>query len=128
MTHPTMPTEEVEQIVEDTEGPLIASTKVQGTPVFRPNGDKIGEVRHVMIDKRSGQTSFVVMNFGGFLGLGEEAYPLNWQDLSYNPELDGYEVRLTDEQLHAIKGGPVQDYEAVIAPFPPMARPIGQVA
>ena len=78
---------------------LIGSDKVEGTAVYRPNGDKIGHIERIMIDKRSGHTAYAVMNFGGFLGLGEESYPLPWQVLTYNPELGGYEVALTDEQL-----------------------------
>jgi hypothetical protein len=80
---------------------LIASDKVEGTDVYRPNGDKVGHIQRIMIDKRSGQTAYAVMNFGGFMGLGEDSYPLPWQVLTYNPELGGYEVALTDEQLKA---------------------------
>ena len=39
------------------------------------------------------------MGFGGFLGLGEDHYPIPWQRLTYNEKLGGYEVNLTDEQL-----------------------------
>lgn len=82
---------------------LIASDRVEGTNVYRPNGDKVGHIERLMIDKRSGKVAYAVMNFGGFLGLGEEAYPLPWSVLTYNPELGGYEVAITDEQL---KGAP----------------------
>ena len=55
---------------------LIASDKVEGTNVRRPNGDKIGEIERVMIDKVSGKVAYAVMSFGGFLGMGEDYYPL----------------------------------------------------
>jgi hypothetical protein len=29
-----------------------------------------------MINKRTGQVAYAVMNFGGFMGLGEEGYPI----------------------------------------------------
>ncbi len=53
---------------------LIASDKVEGTPVRRTDGEKIGTIERVMIDKRSGQVAYAVMSFGGFMGLGEEYY------------------------------------------------------
>jgi hypothetical protein len=31
---------------------LIASDKVEGTAVYRSNGDKLGRIERVMIDKR----------------------------------------------------------------------------
>lgn len=80
---------------------LIGSDKVEGTNVYRPNGDKVGHIERLMIDKRSGKVAYAVMGFGGFLGLGEDYYPLPWQLLTYNPQLDGYEVNVADNQLNA---------------------------
>jgi hypothetical protein len=82
---------------------LIASDKVEGTNVYRSNGDRVGHIERIMIDKRSGKAAYAVMNFGGFLGIGEDSYPLPWSVLTYNTKLGGYEVNVTDEQL---KGAP----------------------
>jgi sporulation protein YlmC with PRC-barrel domain len=82
---------------------LIASDKVEGTPVHRSNGEKIGRIENVMIDKRSGKVAYAVLSFGGFFGIGEDHYPLPWSLLTYNDKLGGYEVNVTDEQL---KGAP----------------------
>lgn len=78
---------------------LIGSDRVQGTGVYRSSGEKIGHIVRIMIDKRSGQAAYAVMNFGGFLGLGQESYPLPWSLLTFNPKLGGYEVNVTDDQL-----------------------------
>jgi hypothetical protein len=80
---------------------LIGSDKVEGTNVVRPNGETIGEIERIMIDKRSGQVAYAVMSFGGFLGMGEDFYPLPWSMLTYDENLDGYVVDLTDEQLRS---------------------------
>ena len=82
---------------------LIASDKVEGTAVYRSNGDKVGSIERVMIDKVSGKVAYAVMSFGGFLGIGEDYYPLPWQLLTYNPRLEGYEVNISEQQL---KGAP----------------------
>jgi PRC-barrel domain len=68
---------------------LIGSDKVEGTPVYRSDG---GQIERVMIDKLSGKVAYAVMSFGGFLGIGEDHYPLPWSVLTYNPTLGGYEV------------------------------------
>jgi len=78
---------------------LIASDKVEGTPVYRWNGDKVGTVERVMIDKISGKVAYAVMSFGGFMGIGQDYYPLPWNLLTYNPRLEGYEVNIGEEQL-----------------------------
>jgi hypothetical protein len=78
---------------------LIASNKVEGTPVYRSNGDHVGQIDWVMIDKISGKVAYAVMSFGGFMGIGEDYYPLPWALLTYNPQLGGYEVNIGEEQL-----------------------------
>lgn len=78
---------------------LIGSDKVEGTSVYGSDGKKIGSIARVMIDKRSGQVSYAVLSFGGFLGIGDDYYPLPWQSLTYNPDLEGYQVAVTNEQL-----------------------------
>ena len=82
---------------------LIGSDKVEGTNVYRSNGDKIGSIERIMIDKLSGKVAYAVMSFGGFLGIGHDHYPVPWSLLTYNTKLGGYEVNISDQQL---KGAP----------------------
>jgi hypothetical protein len=82
---------------------LIGSDKVEGTPVYRSNGERVGTIERVMIDKLTGKVAYAVMSFGGFMGIGEDYYPLPWSLLTYNERLDGYEVNVSEQQL---KGAP----------------------
>ena len=82
---------------------LIASDRVEGTAVRRPNGNRIGHIERLMIDKSSGRVSYAVLSFGGFLGIGDEHYPLPWQSLKYDTNLGGYRTGITESQL---KGAP----------------------
>ena len=78
---------------------LIASDKVEGTAVYGMDGDKIGRIENVMIDKISGQVAYAVLSFGGFLGMGDDHYPLPWSMLKYDTKLGGYKVNITRDQL-----------------------------
>ena len=78
---------------------LIGSDKVQGTAVFGPDGEKVGSIERVMIEKRTGRVSYAVLSFGGFLGIGDDHYPLPWPSLKYNTELGGYQTMITNDQL-----------------------------
>ena len=80
-------------------GNLIGSDKVEGTTVYGPDESKIGSIERVMIDKVSGRVSYAVLGFGGFLGLGNEHYPLPWQSLKYDTRLGGYRTGVTENQL-----------------------------
>jgi hypothetical protein len=78
---------------------LIGSDKVDGTAVYGADTKRIGEVERVMIDKLSGKVAYAVLSFGGFLGIGEDYYPIPWAMLKYDTSLGGYVVGLTKDQL-----------------------------
>ena len=42
---------------------LIASNKVEGTPVYKRDGEQLGNVYNFMVDKYSGQVAYAVMSF-----------------------------------------------------------------
>jgi hypothetical protein len=83
--------------------PLIASDRVEGTAVYDPNGKHIGTVKRMMIEKVSGRVAYVVMSFGGFLGVGGDTYILPWDTLKYDTSMEGYRTAITEEQ---VRGAP----------------------
>ena len=82
-------------------GTLIGSDKVEGTAVYGADDTKIGSIERVMIDKVSGRVSYAVLSFGGFLGLGDDHYPLPWQSLKYDTSLGGYRTGITETSSRA---------------------------
>jgi hypothetical protein len=78
---------------------LIGSDKVEGTAVYGADQKKIGKLERVMLDKMSGKVAYAVLSFGGFLGMGEDYYPVPWTTLKYDENLGGYLVNLTKDQL-----------------------------
>ena len=84
---------------EKETGNLIGSDKVEGTAVYGADENKIGSIERVMIDKVSGRVSYAVLAFGGFLGVGNDHYPLPWQSLKYDTRLGGYRTGVTEAQL-----------------------------
>jgi hypothetical protein len=78
---------------------LIASSKVEGTAVYNRQGEHLGAVYNFMVDKFTGQVGYVVMSFGGILGIGESYHPLPWRSLTYDTRLGGYVVDLDRDRL-----------------------------
>lgn len=78
---------------------LISSEKVDGTAVYNRDGDRLGTVDHLMIDKYTGRVEYSVMSFGGFLGIGESYHPLPWRVLTYDTGMGGYVVDVDRSRL-----------------------------
>jgi sporulation protein YlmC with PRC-barrel domain len=83
--------------------PTISSSRVEGTDVYNLAGEKLGAIGDLIIDKRNGHVRYAALEFGGFLGMGTDRFPLPWSMLTYDIEKDGYVVNLDMEQ---VKGGP----------------------
>ena len=84
---------------EMTGKPLIESDRVEGTAVYDPNGNKIGSIKRLMIEKLSGKVAYAVLSFGGFLGMGEDEHTIPWSKLNYDTSLGGYRTDITEDQL-----------------------------
>jgi sporulation protein YlmC with PRC-barrel domain len=95
----TMQQQRGENFATHESSTLIASNKVEGTPVYKSDGEKIGKIEHVMIEKVSGKVAYAILSFGGFMGMGSEYYPLPWNRLKYSERLGGYELNVTEAQL-----------------------------
>jgi hypothetical protein len=88
-----------EEMTKITSGTLIAAEKVEGTDVYNLQGEKLGTVDDIMIDKVSGKAIYALMSFGGFLGIGEKYHPLPWSTLRYDENKGGYVVNLDKRML-----------------------------
>lgn len=84
--------------IDETEQ-LIASNKVEGTPVYGREGERLGTIYNFMVDKYSGRVTYAVMSYGGFLGVGQRYYPVPWQILTYDTREGGYRVDMDYQDL-----------------------------
>ena len=66
---------------------------------YNTQGEKIGKVEDVVLDKVDSSVLFAVVGFGGFLGMGEKYHPVPWSSLDYSEDRDGYVVPFTKDQL-----------------------------
>jgi len=88
--------------------PIKASTII-GTRVVDTKGDKLGEIKEIVIDPRSGRVAYAVISFGGFLGLGTKLFAIPFSALVYKvTESDlvasEYVLDVTRERLQAAPG------------------------
>ena len=78
---------------------LISGEDVEGTLVYGPGANQIGEIDHLLIDKASGRVAYALISFGGFLGLGHSHYPIPWAALKYDTKFGGFVTGTTEETL-----------------------------
>jgi sporulation protein YlmC with PRC-barrel domain len=90
-----------------------------GANVTNANGDSIGETSDVLVSKDSKAVDAVVIDVGGFLGIGSKsvAIPLDKLTIGARPD-EGVKTAMTKEQLEALPA-----FEGRKAEEPPPAAP-----
>lgn len=90
--HTPVPTDETRD--------LIASNKVEGTPVYGRDDHRLGTIKTLMLDKYRGQVRYAVLaHASGFLGLDEQLFPVQWDELKFDERRGGYRVDFTGEDV-----------------------------
>lgn len=83
---------------------LNRATKVIGTNVEDANGNKIGDIKDVVLDRKTGQVAYAVVDFGGWLGMGDKYFAVPWKSLKSGTN-DRYVLNdVSKEQLKKAPG------------------------
>lgn len=80
---------------------LIASDRVEGTPVRSTDGSTVGTIERVMIDKITGKVAHAVLRSNG-VGTAKRHLPIRWSRLTYDRTLAAYHLDLTERELSAL--------------------------
>ncbi len=88
----------------------ITSDLVEGTAVYAADGDKIGHVRLLVIEKIGGRVTDIVVAIGGFLGMGADLHSIPWEKFDYDVGLAGYRLSASKEQLENAPSFTEQDH------------------
>jgi sporulation protein YlmC with PRC-barrel domain len=80
---------------------LVPSDRVEAAAVYGRDGQKIGTIERLMLEKKAGTVAYAVVKCGGFLKADTCHYPLPWNSLKYNVARKAYETDLTLEELQS---------------------------
>lgn len=96
-----MGTRDLSEPTEST--PVLVEAETSGLKVRSRDGDDLGHVKALMVEKRTGQSVYAVLSLGGFLGLNKSYYPVPFSTLAYDGGEDGY-IMTIDRRM--LEGGP----------------------
>jgi hypothetical protein len=82
---------------------LLQANKADAMHIRSRDGEKIGTLGTLMVNKRTGKAVYAVLSIGGFLGMGKAYYPLPFSLLAFDPVNDTYVVTI---DRRVLEGGP----------------------
>ena len=80
------------------------ASKIIGTNVKNPDGDKLGDIKELVLDPESGQVVYVVVSFGGILGVGDKLFALPWKALHWTRDKQYYVLDVDKSTLKKAPG------------------------
>jgi sporulation protein YlmC with PRC-barrel domain len=80
---------------------LIRVSKFGDFNLQNAEGDDLGEVEDLVVNVSQGQVTYGVVDFGGFLGIGETSTAVPWDQFTINRQSDtpGFRLDVTSDQL-----------------------------
>lgn len=82
---------------------LYKASELMGKNVTNPKGENIGEIKDIVIDVDRGRIAYAVLDFGGFLGIGDKYFAIPWSSLGLTD--DGKKFTL-DADKNRLKNAP----------------------
>ena len=84
---------------------LIRGNTFIGADVENPQGQNLGDIKDVVIDRTSGRIAYAVVSFGGFLGMGEKLFAVPWDAFSQpKADKDKFVLDIDKERLKNAPG------------------------
>lgn len=62
---------------------IVRASEVIGKNIIGVDKEKLGVIYELVLDKYSGKIRYVVLVYGGFMGIGSEFYAVPWSSLTY---------------------------------------------
>ena len=84
---------------------LIATDRVEGTPVRSSEGFSIGTIRRLMIERLTGNVAYAVLSADGVAGMARKHLAVPWARLTYDRKLKAYRL----DRIGSKFGGPSPD-------------------
>ena len=72
--------------LQSTQPLALSAGTLKGDKVVNLNDEAIGTVEEIMIDINTGHVAYVVVSFGGILGIGDKLFAVPWSTLRVDTE------------------------------------------
>jgi sporulation protein YlmC with PRC-barrel domain len=82
----------------------VKVSSVIGTDVINAKGEKLGDIKEIVIDPQTGKVVYAVVTFGGFMTLGEKLFAIPFSAFAYNVSKNEYILDIPKERLQEVNG------------------------
>lgn len=82
---------------------FLTATTIIGDKVYNNQDEKLGEIKDLMLNVYNGRSEYVVIEFGGFLGIGEKYFAVPFHALSIDTNRHAF---ILDQKREVLEEAP----------------------
>ena len=82
---------------------LLTATSILGDKVYNRLNEKLGDIKDIMVDVNAGKIEYLVIEFGGFLGIGEKFFAIPFELLEIDTEKAAF---ILDQKREVLEKAP----------------------
>jgi sporulation protein YlmC with PRC-barrel domain len=96
----------VEQVKEVNQSmqKISRASKIIGTDVKDAYGEKLGDIKELVINPETGQVVYAVVSYGGAFGVGDKLFAVPWTALHWTQEKEHYILNIDKATLKKAPG------------------------
>ena len=83
---------------------MLSASSIIGNDVKSVSGDDVGDIKDIMMNPETGEATYAVVSFGGFLGFGDKYFAVPFSALKLDREDESYRLNQTKERLEDAPG------------------------
>jgi sporulation protein YlmC with PRC-barrel domain len=83
---------------------ILTATSLIGDRVENRQGEHLGRIKDIMLDMQRGNIAYVVLEYGGFMGMGEKLFAIPFIDLDLDQTQQKFMLDVDKEQLDRAPG------------------------
>ena len=83
---------------------VVSGGTLAGQNVVNPKGESLGNVKELMLDITTGHIAYVVISFGGFLGMGDKLFAVPFSRFALDAENEQWVLDVKEETLEDAPG------------------------
>ncbi|MDV6342766.1 PRC-barrel domain-containing protein [Nitrosomonas sp. Is24] len=83
---------------------LTGSERLVGNVVCNEGGEKLGNIKEIMLDTASGNVCYAVLSFGGILGIGSKLFAVPWYRLKFDSGKKHFVLNVDKDRLKNAPG------------------------
>lgn len=83
---------------------VLSASSLEGNDVKNAEGEKLGDIKEIMLDTSDGRIAYYVLSFGGFMGLGDKLFAVPPEAMRLDQEEECFILNVDQDRLEDAPG------------------------